>query len=84
MDFEIKRKAQVKVKIYDQEFAIRKPTVGELEGMDTEIRGAQGDSIKIMRKYMVALGMPEQILNDLEADHFVELFQFLNGTKKNT
>jgi len=84
MDFVIEKKAVVKVKIYDRELDIKKPTVGMIESLNAQMKAVvdDGEKFKIMRSFLVQLGLPEEVLNEMQMDHYLELVEFLSAPKK--
>lgn len=82
-EFEVKPKKPNVVKIKGQSYQVRRPTIGEIETTDEAIRTSKGDSLKIMKKHMIELGLTEDAVKSLDLEDFMELFQFLSGAKKN-
>jgi len=82
MDLELKR-TKIKVKIYDDTFEVRKPTVKEYEAFAKNAVGlSESSAIDKMRELLKNCGISEKALDDLEMEHMTEVFQFLVGSKK--
>lgn len=84
MSFEIKQKTLVRVKIYGEEFELRKPTVGQIE----EIEEASSDAktskkgSKIYEKILGlldTLGLPRDFAKEMEIDHLNQLMEHLTS-----
>lgn len=83
MEFEIKERTQVKAVIYGRTLMLRKPTIGQIEWLQSEMaKGEQKQNVAIMKKFGVELGVPAEVCDTLELDHFVELIETLTGGKK--
>lgn len=84
MDFEIKEKSKVKVKIYGQEYALTKPTLGQIELMQDEMESQDAKkSITMLKNFLDSLGFPKADLAKLEVQHITKLVEFLCDSKKN-
>lgn len=83
-DFNFDKKTVYKVGIYGKDYEIRKPTVREAEQMRKAVKGA-GDEpeLAIFSKFLAHLGLPEEVCENMEMDHFVKLTEYLLSGKKN-
>jgi hypothetical protein len=81
---ELKR-TNMKVKIYGDEYDLRKPSVKEMEDFGERANAMADDpkSLTLMKELVVSLGMPSDLIEKMEFDHFVELCNYLTGAKKN-
>jgi hypothetical protein len=83
-DFELHKKS-LKVKIYGEEFSLRKPSVSQVENLLDKQKSDEfaGKDIKLMRSFMVDLGLPEKLSLEMDADDFNALvLHVMNATKK--
>lgn len=84
MDFEVAKRPKLKVKIYDNEFNMVKPTIRQAEGMRKKLKAmAEGDELKVMGEFLQELGLPSSIMEEMELEHFTSLTEWLLGVKKN-
>ena len=80
---EIADKTKVKAKIYGQEFTLTKPTVAQVEDLQSNVQKISGpEQIRAMRKWAAGLGLPEDFSADMEVEHFVQVVEGLSGIKK--
>lgn len=83
-DLEIKRR-NLKVRIYDKDFDLRKPSVSQVEDLleKQNLDEFKGKDIKLMKEFLSACGLPQDVASDMDADDFNELANFLiDATKK--
>lgn len=84
-DFEVKQKTKIKVSIYDQEFELCKPTVGQAEHLASF--SEVSDDKKALAKtieFMELMGLPKDISEKMELEHFTALVEFVvSKVKKN-
>jgi len=80
--FEIKQKTKVKVKIYDSEFELRKPTVGQVESLQ-KLSGiekkTEQEQFEAIVSFLEVLGLPSDFSKDMEIDHLIKLINHLSG-----
>lgn len=79
-------RSKLAIKIYGKEFSINKPTVGQAEKIQSDLEAAKDDSKKtysIIKSFLMSLGLPLEVIINLEIDHFTELVEFVIGVKKN-
>lgn len=84
-DFEIKAKTKIKVGIYDKEYEIFKPTVKQAEFFAKEA-GSLDDKDKLAKtvEFMSLMGLPKDVSENMEIEHFAQLVEFIVGkVKKN-
>ena len=89
--FVIKQKKKVKVEIYGEHFELHKPTVGQIEEMQSYAHIEGSDPKQVFDKitsYLDFLGLPKEFSLNMEIDHLMELINFLSGelnfSKKNS
>lgn len=84
LDLNLEKKTVYKVGIYGKEYDLRKPTVKEAEQMRKAVKAA-GDEpqLEIFSKFLAHLGLPQDVVESMEMDHFVKLTEFLLAGKKN-
>lgn len=82
MEIEIKERTKVRAMIYGKEIMMTKPTVGQVEVMQDAVAKDEKNSIKIMKQFALEMGLPIEVGNSMELDHFVQLIEQLTGQKK--
>jgi hypothetical protein len=84
MGFVLEKKSVEKVNIYGKEYSLSKPTVRQSERLSEEIKESKEDAgFTIMKKWVVSLGLPLEVAEDMETGHFIQLIEYLSGSKKN-
>jgi hypothetical protein len=81
---EIKEKTKVKASIYGREVQLSKPTVGQVERLQDEL-SSQPDArkhVSTMKKFAIDLGLPADVADSLELDHFLAIVEELSSVKK--
>ena len=82
--FEIKEKSKLKVSIYGSEYEISKPTYGQSQHLQGRLKDeGQEKSMVIMKEFVMSLGLPEECIDGMELDHFLQLIEHISGVKKN-
>lgn len=80
---EIEGRSKIKAKIYGKELNLTKPTVGQVEELQTLIeKTEQKAQVGVMRKWAGQLGLPEDFAKEMEVEHFIEVIENLTGVKK--
>lgn len=87
MKFEFER-TKVELKIYGQEMQISMPTeaqVMEMQEQMTEVKEDPRGVLAVRRKFLISLGIPEDVLSKMEFTHVNKLAEGLLGEigKKN-
>lgn len=85
MDIEIKERTKVKALIYGKTVELSKPTVGQIEKMQTEMKSAKDTGVSemtVMKNFASTIGLPVDVCDTLEVDQFLELVEKLTATKK--
>ena len=78
--FEVKRSDGLKVKIYDVEYQLKKPTVKMIELYSIDIdKVSTGEKFGRMKTLLKGMGLGVEVVDDLEFDHMNELIEFLMG-----
>jgi hypothetical protein len=84
-DFEVKQKTKIKISIYDQEFSLSKPTVGQAESLASfaDLKD-NSEALKRTIEFMELMGLPKDISESMELEHFTALVEFVvSKVKKN-
>lgn len=82
MDIEIKER-HLTASIYGKSYPYKKPKLGQVEKLQTEIEAAvPSKQIAIMRSFASGCGFPEDLLNEMGMDDFLELIAGLTDVKK--
>ena len=85
MSFEIKQKTKVTVKIYGEEFSLMKPTVEQVEFIQSNNSDKEKSEKEVFDdicKFLEILGMPSEFSKKMEIDHLLQLIEYLSGAFK--
>lgn len=84
MEIEIAQRSVLKAKIYGKEYALKKPTLGEVEDMQEKYEKIDSTKEKsaLMRSFLAQLGLPENDSKAMELDHFLLIVEALTSSKK--
>jgi hypothetical protein len=78
-------RTKISLEIYGEKYPVRRPSVKEVEALERDIKKkskSDGELI-LMKKFLVNVGLPMRVLDDLEANHLLQVAEFLTGVKKN-
>jgi len=79
---EFSKSQPIKVKIYGQEYSVIKPTFALTRDFTRKMKDKKEDEIyEVMCDYLNGLGVPREVVEGMEADHVVSLFEFLTPKK---
>lgn len=81
MELKLER-TKLKIDLYGEIVEIKKPTYGEVEWLESEIKEASGDEEKaktIVKKFFVTLGLDP---SNIEVDHLFQILELITGKKK--
>lgn len=81
----LKEPTKVLISILGKEYSVRKPTIGEVEDNAEAAKGSENDpsaTIKQVISFVSKLGIPVEVLRNLETEQLTEIMEYLNGTKK--
>lgn len=82
MEFKVEKKS-IRVKIGDQAYEVKVPSVMQQKSLQAKLAdGGQEKSIDIMTDHLIALGLPAEVINELDVDSFLELYEFIHMPKK--
>ncbi len=81
--FEVQKTTE-KVKIYGEWYEVKQPTVKDAITMTKKSKEAPTEEALVeMAEYVSSLGIPKEVINEMETDHFIQLVQYLTqGSKK--
>lgn len=81
---EIQARTKIPAKIYGKEFQLTRPTVKEIELLqeETEKTLSDKDKTKVLCKWISNLGLPLDVIEEMELGHLLEVVEFVTGTKK--
>lgn len=80
------KRTEVKAKIYGQEYSLRKATFDEREEFSSQMDEAvkaknTRELVKLQREFAIKLGLPRDLVGQMEADHVDQLLLSLLGKK---
>lgn len=85
MQFKRENKTDVKVNIYGADYAMRMPSVREKQELIKTLESAKSQSelFDYQKKFIEGLGLPMDVIESMEFDHFDELSgAFISPKKK--
>ena len=83
MEIQFKRK-KMKVDLYGEKIELKVPTVGEVKAYQDSFN-AETDQVKrgeLVKKFILSIGFPEEKLDQVEYDDYLELITFVMSPKK--
>ncbi len=84
LDFNIEKKNVYKVNVYGNSYELTKPTVRQAEEIRVRMKDVGEDSqVDVMVDFLSKCGLPTEVSDQMEVEHFVSLTEFLVGAKKN-
>jgi hypothetical protein len=83
MEFVVEKSPKIKVRIYGEDYDLTKPTHKVAKELAKKIKGIdESEAYDMISDYLVGLGLPGDVLENMEADHVLKLCDFL-APKKN-
>jgi len=82
VDIEIKERTKLKAKIFGKDLDISKPSVGQVEALQSELAKEDAKPLAIMRSFIEALGVSRDLLDQMDIDQFQFLVEQLSAPKK--
>lgn len=84
--FEINLSDKQKIKINGQEYDVEEPSVDQYQALLARINSDEKgvrDEFKLLKDFVVDLGIPQEIAGKLKVGHIKGLIEHLTGSKKN-
>jgi hypothetical protein len=79
--FEVKRSEAVKVVIYGEEFALKKPSVKMIEAYAIDIdKASKAEQFARAKTLLTEMGLTQELVENLEFDHLQDLIEFLTSS----
>ncbi|TXH08954.1 MAG: hypothetical protein E6R04_09675 [Spirochaetes bacterium] len=79
---EFVRSEPIKVMIYGKEYAVKKPTFAVTRDLTRKIKEHGEDkTYDVMCEYLSGLGLPKEVVEDMEAEHVLGLCEYLTPKK---
>lgn len=81
---ELKKSSCARMKFEDEEFTLDKPNMRAVTFLEESISKAETsiDKINVQKDFLLKLGMPELVYDQLEVEHIEIVFKELMPTKK--
>ncbi len=77
-------KKPLELRIYGREVKLSRPTFGQAQEWKKAIKGAAPEeALDSAAEMLKQCGMPEELLSELELEHFQTIQELLLGSKKN-
>ena len=70
-------KEVLSLELYGTKCELRFPTLREIENMEKE--NVKGEELNAMRSFLIGLGLPESIYDELQANHVTQIMEKLAG-----
>lgn len=80
--FEIAERTKVKVKLYGKEAELLVPSVGALEKIQKSLKDSPNGALEVFTEFLGKLGMPQDVMDELEINHIEQLITYLATVKK--
>ena len=75
---------KLKIDIFGVVYDISKPKFKDIMEIEEAIETMKPmEKLKFVKTKLMQYGIPEQTLDDLDGDAFIELIEVINGSKKN-
>ena len=75
---------KLSIDINGQIYAVKKPKYKDLVDIEEKMASmSPKEKVLFVHSRLIEYGIPEEVLNDLDSDAYVELIEVINGTKKN-
>jgi len=82
-EFKIENK-KLSIEINGEKYAVNKPKFKQMIEMQEKIESLSSlEKFKYTKQVIIEAGIPELVIDDLDADSVIELLSIINGTKKN-
>lgn len=79
--FEVKRSTGLKVKIYDEEFSLKRPSVKMIEDYAIDIEKApKAEQFNRAKALLTNMGLTQEIVDGMEFDHLQQLIEYLTSS----
>ena len=83
MELDLGKKTVYKVKLEGETYEVKKPSVREISSFNKKIKDVDAtDQFDITKDWVASLGMPSEVVEDLEMDQFTQLLDMVSGLKK--
>lgn len=83
MEFSIEKSPKIKVRIYGQDYDLTKPTHKVATAMAKKLKDKDGaNTYDVISDYLVGLGLPVKVIDEMESEHVLDLCDFLSPKKK--
>lgn len=80
MSFEIKKRPKVTVKVYGEVYELDRPTMKMAD--EFEKAASEGkENFKKLMAFIVALGLPKSVAEQMEVEDFTNLFNYMMPKK---
>jgi hypothetical protein len=79
--FEVKKSEGLRVKIYDNEYSLSKPTVKMIEAYAVDIADVPtSEKFARAKTLLVGMGLDAAVIDGMEFDHLNDLIEFLTSS----
>ena len=87
MDLKLSQDGFLNVEIYGDVHKLMRPRVKHVRALQNKTKALSEDDVEqqfdVMKAWMVELGLPEVVIDDMMIDDFITLVETLSGQKKN-
>lgn len=75
---------KLNIQIFDKVYAISKPKFKEVIQMKEMLESMnEKEKFNFIEQKLISYGIPQDVLDELDGDAYVELLEVVNGSKKN-
>lgn len=82
MDFKLDKKPKYKIEIYGQTYELAKPQVCQIAEFKNKMSAKEHDEIELTQEFISKLGIPLEVIKEMDADDFGALVEFITNPKK--
>lgn len=84
MEFKVESK-KIKVTMGDNAYEMKVPSVLKMRECQEKLSQAEPTKVlDVIVDYLKDLGLPQEVIMELDYDTFLDLYGFVNGAKKNS
>jgi predicted methyltransferase len=83
VEFKTGEDSKIVLTIDGVEYSLRQPLVGDLRKLAKMQETNPSETIEIIISFISALGLPNEILDNMSVKTITDLFSFISGVKKN-
>lgn len=83
MELVFDKRTEIKLSVYGQTYTLKKPTIKQVKSFESRMKDSSGKEMEMASEFLNELGLPIEVTENLEVDHFSKIVESLMGVKKN-